>query len=254
MFTRYAWKKKKKKKIVRSSMCARLYKMLFVLPFIVTISVAIISFLQPSAYWIIGSLFSIATTVAFHYFCSWLRGRSRTGVARSLVGLVSSDKDGLATVQVIDKKKAFTVFNEKTYCKFAKGIPIDQLDKVNRRISLLSPLADKVDLQSDVETVSDLSFTKGEKGEYLYGRIAKARSGRNKIDLACYFYNLEFRLAPNVTITTTTWSFFWGLIKIPRITRETEEQDLSLPEMYFRKQAIDKFISTTESPELMIAD
>lgn len=176
---------------------------------------------------------------------------------QSLITLFSSDEEhikDLTAAEEVVRGLTFDLFEENISCAEKNGIKVEDYSfLVNRfatRFSIPDHIRDSIldgqYVQENKEIVLNFKFKKGEKGGFVYGRIATVKKRGGEIDMAYSVYNLEFKLSPKV-IQHERKKKFLGFFKYGKeVWQETQERDMSITDKsqmqaYFMHQAITGF-------------
>ena len=182
-------------------------------------------------------------------------------VANAMIKLFSTEKERTRDITAAEEAirgTTFDLFHEKVSSKLLLGIKLtdfeDVIDRIAKRLGLPNDIKDSIldgkFAAVNQEIIKEFKFTKGDTGDFLFGRVATVRTEENTIDLAYAIYTLKFKLSPRVIEHTKTKKFLW--MRKKKVWRETQERNLSIKEKedleeYFKKKAIDGFSENYQS-------
>ena len=139
---------------------------------------------------------------------SVLSGRVARDVAEVLAGIFSKDK--VETRDLTASKKfvaqlQFDKFKETLFWRIKRGIPLANYPTVINNFSMRfsvpahikESILDGQYAEDMVEIIQNFKYENGKTGNLIYGGVAIVKHD-NKIDVAYYIYNLEFKLSPLV--------------------------------------------------------
>lgn len=177
-------------------------------------------------------------------------------VAQTLVKLFAHDEEkikDLTTAEELVRGLTFDQFNEKISCKVVKGIFLKDFATVIENLAarfsipddLKNSLLEGLISDENIEVIKEFKFTKGEGGDFTFGRIATIRHGQ-KIDMAYSIYFLDFKICPKVVEHSREKKFLWFAVEKKEVWHVTVERTLSNKEkddfeMYALKRAIQGF-------------
>lgn len=173
--------------------------------------------------------------------------------AKALITLFSTEEEhrkDLTAAEEMIRGLTFDIFEENVSCAVKKGIKIEDYSFIVNRFAkrfgipenITDSLLDGQYIRENDEMVYNFKFRKGEKGNFVYGRVATVKHG-GEIDMAYSVYSLDFKLSPKV-IEHEQEKVFLGFIRYgKKVWRETEERNLSIEDKkhlqaYFTYQAI----------------
>ena len=177
-------------------------------------------------------------------------------VAQLLVQLFGKDEETTRDLTAAEEQMrgiTFDMFKEKVSCKVMRGIKLVDFEKLIERIARRLQMPD--DIKEGVldgflsvdnnEIIKEFYFSKGESGNFAYGRIATIKQDGDVIDLAYSAYQMLFKLSPRMIEHRRTRRFL-GITTGKKVWKETSERNLSQREKdcmstYFMNKAIAGF-------------
>ena len=211
---------------------------------------------MPKLFWII----TLCLPVICHGYIDPKTVQAGVSVANAMIKLFSTEKERTRDITAAEEAirgTTFDLFHEKVSTKLLSGIKLPDfenvIDRIAKRLGLPNDIKDSIldgkFAAVNQEIIKEFKFTKGDTGDFLFGRVATVRT-ENTIDLAYAIYTLKFKLSSRVIEHTTTKIFLW--MRKKKVWRETQERNLSIKEKedleeYFKKKVIDGFSENFQS-------